>query len=457
MPGKKSQEQFINECESRYPNKINFTKTIYINGTTEAIFICKECKTEYLRKPQKMLSNKTHGCPNCIGGIADTTESFIIKANIKRNSNNEFIYDLVIYVNSHTNVLIKCVKEGHVYPQTPNHHLSGDGCPVCAGRIQNLEQFIELSNIKFKDVGKFTFPNALYKNVDTKLKGICPKGHPFTTTPREHLRKNSKGNCKKCARIEASIRKKDNIDDFIRKANEVHKNFYTYLKSIYIDSQTPLIITCSIHGDFPQLPSSHLYGCGCNLCGIEKSRRAKLLSEEEIIKIINDLKLEYLYISFHKIEGRIYINLQCKKHGLFTNRLDHLRNGHTCWKCSSNCSKEQIEWLTYMQISCGYIQHAKNIGEFNIPSTKFWVDGYSESNNIVYEYHGDMWHGNPKKFKLDDINPKNKKSFGELYENTKKRIEIIRSLNYPVVELWEADWKRAKKSVKILQEIWRNR
>jgi hypothetical protein len=171
---KKDQLQFINECESRYPDKIDFTKTIYINGTTEAIFICKLCKIEYQRKPQKMLSNKTHGCPNCIGGISDTRESFINKANIKRNSNNEFNYDLVIYINSHTHVLIKCVSEGHIYPQTPYHHLNGDGCPVCAGRIQNLEQFIELSNIKFKDIGKFNFLKAVYKNVYTKNRRYLP-------------------------------------------------------------------------------------------------------------------------------------------------------------------------------------------------------------------------------------------------------------------------------------------
>jgi hypothetical protein len=238
---------------------------------------------------------------------------------------------------------------------------------------------------------------------------------------------------------------------------KIYENFYTYLKSIYINSQTHLIITCPIHGDFEQVPSSHLIGNGCRKCGIEKSRNAKFLLEEEIINIINDLKLEYTYISFNRIEGRIYINLQCNKHGLFTCRLSHLRNGHSCWKCFSNCSKQQIEWLEYLMISYGFIQHAKNIGEYNIPHTQYWVDGFNIKMNIVFEYHGDMWHGNPNKFIPDDINPVNKKTYAELYNNTVKRVEHIRSLDFTVIEMWESDWKKGKNAVKVLQRIWRNR
>jgi hypothetical protein len=53
-----------------------------------------------------------------------------------------------------------------------------------------------------------------------KIEGICPKGHPFTTTPSVHLRKDSKGGCKECAYVAISESKKDTLEIFILKANE---------------------------------------------------------------------------------------------------------------------------------------------------------------------------------------------------------------------------------------------
>ena len=43
-------------------------------------------------------------------------------------------------------------------------------------------------------------------------------------------------------------------------------------------------------------------------------------------------------------------------------------------------------------------------GEFRIPKTKFKADGYDENTKTIYEFHGDYWHGNPKKH--DSENPK---------------------------------------------------
>jgi len=47
-----------------------------------------------------------------------------------------------------------------------------------------------------------------------------------------------------------------NTDIFIKKSSDLHSNFYTYEKSIYISNKTPIIITCPIHGDFLQSPNN---------------------------------------------------------------------------------------------------------------------------------------------------------------------------------------------------------
>ena len=53
------------------------------------------------------------------------------------------------------------------------------------------------------------------------------------------------------------------------------------------------------------------------------------------------------------------------------------------------------------------------------------MDGYLKGTNIVFEYNGDYFHGNPDIYKSEEWNPTCKKTFGELYENTVNREKII--------------------------------
>ena len=68
-------------------------------------------------------------------------------------------------------------------------------------------------------------------------------------------------------------------------------------------------------------------------------------------------------------------------------------------------SRIQIAWLDSISVKEGIdIQHALSpVGEYVIPTVGY-VDGYCSSINTVYEFHGDYWHGNPKRFASEDIN-----------------------------------------------------
>ena len=99
-----------------------------------------------------------------------------------------------------------------------------------------------------------------------------------------------------------------------------------------------------------------------------------------------------------------------------------------------------------------FIQHAENGGEYIIEGYK--MDGYCKETNTIYEFHGDFWHGNPKIYKHDEINKKNGKTFGELYQNTIKREEMIKKLGYNLIVMWEYDWNKINKSIKNIQRIY---
>lgn len=67
--------------------------------------------------------------------------------------------------------------------------------------------------------------------------------------------------CPKCAKKQHYT-----TNEWIEVAKKIHGNKFDYTKSVYVNSKTPIIITCKIHGDFQQLPSEHLQGKGCKYC-----------------------------------------------------------------------------------------------------------------------------------------------------------------------------------------------
>lgn len=75
-------------------------------------------------------------------------------------------------------------------------------------------------------------------------------------------------------------------EEFIRRARETHGDRYNYDKVIYINSSTPVIIGCPEHGDFTQLPSVHIAGSGCPLCNCSKL-------ETTVRLFLNSLNISY--------------------------------------------------------------------------------------------------------------------------------------------------------------------
>src|SRR5260370_16471255 len=103
-------------------------------------------------------------------------------------------------------------------------------------------------------------------------------GH-FRQEPRHHLNGHGCPNC-------FHPKSRDTVDDFIRKANEVHNDKYTYLRE-YVNSRTKITIICPIHGYFQQKPSTHLEGKGCPMCG-------DIARAEFIMPVISAMEIAWL-------------------------------------------------------------------------------------------------------------------------------------------------------------------
>ncbi|MGI0042038.1 MAG: hypothetical protein ACRD94_08780, partial [Nitrosopumilaceae archaeon] len=107
---------------------------------------------------------------------------------------------------------------------------------------------------------------------------------------------------------------------------------------------------------------------------------------------------------------------------------------------TSGFSHIAIRWLnSIMKEQSIFIQHALNGGEYQIPNSNLHVDGYCQETNTIYEFYGDLFHGNPK------IYNENYMTFmyvttGELFQKTIERENKIKGLGYNLVVMWENEF-----------------
>ncbi len=76
------------------------------------------------------------------------------------------------------------------------------------------------------------------------------------------------------------------------------------------------------------------------------------------------------------------------------------------------------------------------------PISNILVDFYIPDKKLVIECHGDYWHMNPSKYKIDDINHSTKRTAKEQWEKDKNRRIFLESNGYKVIELWESEINR---------------
>ena len=129
-------------------------------------------------------------------------------------------------------------------------------------------------------------------------------------------------------------------EQFIHMAREIHGDYYDYSLVVYVNARTKVKIICPIHGEFEQLPSSHLRKSkrpvGCNNCGIEK-RSYKTLDLVKHIQKTNKLNKYTYLLDYSKptIKHSDIVEIICPTHGKFNQRVDLILKNCVCKKCSN--------------------------------------------------------------------------------------------------------------------------
>jgi len=241
-----------------------------------------------------------------------TTEEFVERAkkiHKDKNGNPLYDYSLVNYKNNKTKVKIRCLVCGNVFEQTPDSHLRGSGCRLCAiKRVackQRLskEEFLQRLFKRFPERQKADFSKFEYINSMTKSIVICENGHEFQTRPNDLM---SGYWCPYCAG-----KLKMTKEEFIKKAIKIHKDeqgnpLYDYSLIEYKNNHTKLKIICKrCNTIFECTPNNHLSkksGCPyCSKTGIDLSKPVYLYFVE-IIK--DDVKVYKLGITNYSVYYR---------------------------------------------------------------------------------------------------------------------------------------------------------
>lgn len=148
----------------------------------------------------------------------------------------------------------------------------------------------------------------------------------------------------------------------------------------------------------------------------------------------------YDYSKLDYINELTKVTIICKDHGDYQQKPSvHYRAG--CPKCGlikrATSRKNDVNKLISKF-------KPKDYRQWKIEN--FYIDGIDLENNIIYEFYGDFWHGNPEVYKQEDINCVNGIRHGELYRKTIEREDYLKSLGYKIVSIWESEYKKIYKS-----------
>ena len=205
-------------------------------------------------------------------------------------------------------------------------------------RKLTTEEFISKAKLVHGD--KYDYSKVEYNGNKIKTCFICPEHGEFWQRPNDLL---SGMGCPKCGGTN-----KLNTNEFINKAKIVHNDFFSYDKTVYLNSNEKVIVTCPIHGDFEVKANNHLNGANCKKCqkdGIThkitkltpKNKTTKTYNTETFIEKCKEVHCDkYDYSETYYTNNRTKVCVICPKHGKFYITPNHFLSGRGCPKCSGN-------------------------------------------------------------------------------------------------------------------------
>lgn len=222
-----------------------------------------------------------------------------------------------------------------------------------------------------------------YYSTKEKHTIVCPIHGDFQQNFNKLL--GGKG-CPDCGKAKIGQTLKTTQEEFIKKSNEVHNNFYDYSKTIYTTAKKKVTITCPIHGDFKQEAFSH-YKCGCPECGDMRTRQKRSIPVKEILEEAEKVHsgfYDYSKVVDYTTKSKKY-TIICPKHGEFQQNFENHLTGRGCSKCGRDRTTKS-QTLTVEEVLSKCIEAHGD--RYSYPNLNYVL--YNENINVVCKKHGEF-------------------------------------------------------------------
>ena len=196
MPKKMTHDEYVEKLKQQHPNLELLTQ---YNGSKNRITVrCKIHDYVFTTTPHRLNAS---GCIKCYQAtIGDrcrkTLQQFIEDA--RQIHGDKYDYSKVDYHNNKIKVVIICPEHGE-FEQTPNKHLSGQGCDKCAdaknGLKKRLSQNEFIKRCEKVHFRKYDYCKVKYTGYDNEITIICPEHGEFSQNAYVHLTGHG---CPKC-------------------------------------------------------------------------------------------------------------------------------------------------------------------------------------------------------------------------------------------------------------------
>lgn len=249
-----------------------------------------------------------------------------------REMNPDIDTSKIIYVTSRKRVNVTCRTCGHAWTPIARALICAKKihCKMCS--IKNRKPVARVTaeawwaRARRHQRNVYTCNLANYVNQTTPIEIICPTHGPFMQLPSSHARGTG---CKKCGhRIVSELRR----DQHISVIEGRYTDIYDLSKIDYVDQDTPVLIICSIHGEFKDTPRRLLKGIGCPSCTKNITIDPAKLFIAKARRIHGD---KYNYSQVVYKSSKTVIDIICPIHGKFEQTPGAHLQGSSCTACSN--------------------------------------------------------------------------------------------------------------------------
>lgn len=267
-----------------------------------------------------------------------TKAEFIAKARAVHG--DRYDYSHSVYAGSAARIVIRCPEHGE-FEQIARNHLAGFGCLKCgqskAGQYHKKDTNSFIAEARGIHGDAYNYANTVYRGAREKLVVTCPKHGDFEQVAFVHLRATSGEACLACSYENRGARQQLTLDEFLRRAVELHGEKYDYscLTEVFAGANKLVPIMCPVHGVFEQLPINHLLGKGCSKCGKERMADAQRKSTDDFIA--DALKVHGDRYDYSKAEYKGAfdpVTIVCPVDGSFEQSPTSHLSGIGCPRCS---------------------------------------------------------------------------------------------------------------------------